>query len=595
MAEHLSTKNKAAVIEALESGRVPSLRQAAISLKLVPQVVYHARKEDPQFKAATDELLSKVKDRPAPDDEFPDFLTWRERFMGYYLPNGDVVRASSYWFHDEAYKGIMDNNRVMILVPPMHMKTTMWSIEFSTYLIMKNRKTRITVIQKSQDESKKIVRSVQQRLTDHSFYEGLGIPRYEDPITLYGGKHGFKPEKYGGEGQWNANAFTVPDTGWGEKDPTMQAKGAEGAILSNRADYIILDDIQDGGAYSPHTSDKILQWLTQNVLTRLGPESKLVILGSRLGPADIYEKLMNSTEAEDWPVIRFPAAFSPGTHDPWNPSDGPGESLLPDLWPWDKLMAKRKEVGRAWYTSYMQEEGDRDGAVFTRDKLEAARNYEMVLGIVPEPVTHIYIGMDPAIKAWNVITVWGLDKRTGIRYLIDLIRRKELNNWDNAIDLLSEAADRYGPRKVVIEVNNTQGHVADTARRVLGAAGHQIVEYKTATGLGAQQHDQDYSISSIGSLFDGHLVQLPYGDSKTREIVDGFITEFTRWHTSEEGTSVKKLTRDQVMATLFAESEARLEMRRSDQAFLQHGPKRRFAGNGDGGWRWGRRHVSVSR
>jgi hypothetical protein len=587
----MSESQREAALKIVAAGKILTVAGVAREMERDSSALYNQRRMDADFRRTWDEHVAAAKAAKEQGEvDFPDFLTWRERFMGYYLPNGDVVRAPRQWFHDQAYAGIMANNRVMVLVPPMHMKTSIWSIEFSTYLIMKNRKTRITVIQKSQDEAKKIVREVKQRLTNHDFYQGLGIPIYSDPITLYGGDNGFKPDKYGGEGLWNADAFTVRDVGWGEKDPTMQAKGAESSILSIRSDYIIMDDIQDGGDYTPQSTQKLVDWVQLRVLTRLGPESRLVVLGSRLGPGDMYEEIMRREAFEDWPIIKFPAAFSPGTHDPWDPAEGLGEPLLPDLWPWDKLMAKRKEVGKAWHSAYMQEEGDRDGAIFSRATLEAARNFELRIGHIPEPVTHVYIGMDPAIVNWNVIVVWGLDKRTGIRYLIDVIRRKGLVNWDNVMDLLAEASSRYGPRKVCIEVNNTQGHVADTARRVLGALGFQVSEYKTATGVGARAEDQDYSISSIGALFDASLVQLPYGDDASRKLVDAFIEEFVRWHVSEDGTSVKRLVRDQVMATLFAESEARVEMRMSNELFKPK-PRRMFATNGAGGWRWHKSHA----
>lgn len=467
---------------------------------------------------------------------------------------------------------------------PTH-NTSIWSIEFSTYLITKSRKTRITVIQKSQPEAKKIVMEVENRLTDHGFYSGLGIKQFENPITLYGGENGFKPDKYGGDGMWNQQSFTVSETGWGEKDPTMQAKGWTSSILSNRADYIIMDDIQDGDGYTQADSVKIIDRLEQMINTRLGPESKVSMLGSRLGPGDIYEEIMSREAFEDWPVKKFPAAFRKGTRIPWDPADGEGDPLLPDVWPWDKLMKKRKEVGKAWHTSYMQGEGDRPDSVFTRDKMESARNSELLLGTTPPSVTHTYVGMDPALVNWNVIVVWGLDKNTGIRYLIDLIRRQNMVNWDNVMALLAEVCDLYRPVKVVLENNNTQGHVIDTARRVLGTKGYSIVEYKTATGMGARYEQQDYSISSIGSLYDGSLVQLPWGDSRTREIVGAYIDEFCRWHTAEDGTSVKNLVRDQVMATLFSESEARQEMLRASAKITQ--PRRRgFARNEQGGYRW---------
>jgi hypothetical protein len=492
-----------------------------------------------------------------------DFLAFRERYF----------KHKTFWYHADAYGRIESNDGQIMLLPPEHAKTTTWSIEYATYKLMMNPDIRIVIFQKSQVEAKKIIAAVKARLTNHEFYQNLGIPIEHDPITVYGGPDGFKPEREDGL-QWGAEAFYLRGRSFAEKDPSMQAKGYTSGILGNRIDLVIIDDVQDSKNFTMQGLDSLKQWFTHDLMSRLGDvfksNSKIIILGSRIGPGDFYEWLLQEYGLEEdgeypegeakmrWPVTKYPAILNEETK----------EVLCPDLWSWEGLMVKKFQVKEKWWSNWMQAEGDEEGQTFKREKLLEARNRDYILGSVPPQVTDVFVGVDPAIRNYAAFICWGLDRKTGNRYLIDVENRKGMGNWDNVAALTVELADRYDARIVVVETNNTQGDVFWRVESACRKIGVRCKGYQTVSATGARNEETEFSISSIGALFDADMVVLPYGDADSAKRVDAYIDQLCNWRPRPSGTSSWHLTRDMVMATLFAESEAREVVRRASRPRL---------------------------
>ncbi len=83
-----------------------------------------------------------------------------------------------------------------------------------------------------------------------------------------------------------------------------QALGIGGQIYGARADLIILDDcvtLSNSGEY-----EKQIRWIQQEVLTRIGPTGKLLIVGTRVDPIDMYRELRTND--------RYPEGKSPWTY-----------------------------------------------------------------------------------------------------------------------------------------------------------------------------------------------------------------------------------------------------------------------------------------
>ena len=492
----------------------------------------------------------------------PDFLEFKERFF----------RHESFWYHHAAYEALQKHNRLIMLIPPGHTKTHTWSIEFSAWSLIKDPNQRILTIQRNAEEAAKVIGAVQDRLGDASWYEQvMGLPPGEDPVTKWGP---FKPSKrgYRESSSWGADHFRVVGAASGEKDYSMEAKGVSSAVLSMRPTRIVMDDIQEAGDDGPLQTDKLLHRIQSAVLTRIYPDQQVIILGSRLGPTDIYTRLLNDPEFEDWPVIKFPAVLPRcdvcvSRKKTCRHSER-RRMLVPVLrdfrgkvtWNYEGMIAKKKEVGTdVWWTSYMMEEGDFSVATFKKESIDACMNADYEIGVVPKQVTDVFIGCDPAIVGFCAIVTWGLDRRNGQRYLIDVYNEKGLRTFGNIQKKLLEHVQKYSPKILVIEKANVQESLTNdpefTAK--VRSYGCRLVTYATRTATGARAELDEYDVSSIGYLFDSGLVVLPAFDDRSRSVVKKFTDQLLDWRPKPQGSTSWKLVRDMVMACLFAESEAR--------------------------------------
>src|SRR3990172_7215943 len=492
----------------------------------------------------------------------PDFMEFREKFFA----------RENFWYHHDAWRAIERNNRLIMLLPPGSTKTMTWSIEQAAYRLMFDRNFRILTIQKSAEEAVKVLGAVQERLSNKEFYtEVCGLQEGYDPITMFGP---FKPSaRYRGSSTWGADHFRVQGFSSGEKDYSMQAKGAGSASLSVRSDLIVLDDIQEPRDDTPAGTDKLLRWLQQAVLTRVYPEQKVVILGSRLGPTDIYARLLEDPEFEDWPVVKYPAVMDAcrACLTKKRRRDGvilcrhaeKNRMLVPELkdhtgkvvWNYKGLVKRRKEAGpNVWATSYMMQEGDFRPAIFKKDSIEACKHLDYAIGEVPPQVTDVFVGVDPAISAYCAMVVWGLDRRTGVRFLIDVFNRRDLRTFGNIQKEALKLVTRYGAKVLAIEKANVQESLTNDPEfiRDVRAVGCRLTTYQTRTAFGARAENDDFDVSSIGDLFDSKLIVLPDRDEESHAVARPYVDQLLDWR-----PGIKHLTRDMVMATLFAESEAR--------------------------------------
>jgi hypothetical protein len=528
----------------------------------------------------------------------PSFFEWRERHCAYQDPiTGKYKHAENFWFQFQAMDDINKANRLVMVLPPGSGKTTLFGIEYPTYCTMRDRNFRTTIIRSNADEAGKNLTAISERLSEHAYYEWLiarlleqGDPPIIDPITAYGGELGFITGRGGKVSeQWSRQALTVSGKTSGEKEPSVQAKGWGSGLAGNRADLIILDDAQDPKKYGEsggrHT-EKMMELFQSLILGRVYPHQKLIVLGNRLGPDDFIGALIREyTNNPEWHIVNYPAVVSEERRQP----------LAPELWTWEGLQSKRREVGEdVWAFHWMQEELSSVGATFTRDQLDANKDFDRSLGERPSKASQVVVGVDPAIRGFCAIVALGVDPSSGTRYLIDLLNERGMRTWDHVAAAVTEMARRHEARTVVVETNNTQGDVYERIRAEVQKLGIRCVAYNTATSTGARAEETEFDISTIGKLADDRLFRLPFGDAETRVKVGNYIEQFCMWRPRPSGKSSWHLIRDQVMATLFAESEARRFVKSAQRPRKER--KRDvpdWAENGSGGWAWRRKLVRA--
>lgn len=143
--------------------------------------------------------------------------------------------------------------------------------------------------------------------------------------------------------------------------------GVGGAIAGRRADLALIDDPIKSRkeANSLEVRQAIWDWYRADLLTRLKPEGRIVLIMTRWHEDDLAGRLLE-LEADRWRVLRLPAMAEPG--DLIGREEG--EALWPDWEPLDILRDKRGTIGEAdWASLYQQRPTPAQGAIFEVGKV----------------------------------------------------------------------------------------------------------------------------------------------------------------------------------------------------------------------------------
>lgn len=143
------------------------------------------------------------------------------------------------------------------------------------------------------------------------------------------------------------------------------AVGASGGVLGRRADLIICDDIHTSfeDAQSETQLQKIRDWFESDLLSRLTPTGKLIVIGQRLNANDIIGYVLRRSAenpAIRIRVLKFTAECAT------DPEDDPlgrqrGERLWPEFYTQSYLDDKKRDPF-IWKTLWMQEPPSEEGS-----------------------------------------------------------------------------------------------------------------------------------------------------------------------------------------------------------------------------------------
>ena len=263
------------------------------------------RASDPQFKEAIDlsRVIQRRKGIVSDDDAnitFEDFRTKylnsmtfdHQRNITSLLEEGEPAWLHGNMTYEKGFK-----NYVLVNMPPEHAKSMTVSIDYVVYRIVTNPNVRIKLVSKTQAMAKEFLYAIKQRLTSTQWSE---LQRRYAPVE------GFKATA----DKWTSDSIYL-ERDSGEKDPTVQALGIGGQIYGARADLIILDDCVTLANASEF--EKQIRWIQQEVLTRVGPTGKILVVGTRVDPMDLYREMRNPERYPDnkspWTYLAMPAVL----------------------------------------------------------------------------------------------------------------------------------------------------------------------------------------------------------------------------------------------------------------------------------------------
>ena len=573
-----------------------SVKDACQAAQRDPKTYEYWRKSDPGFKEKADQVAALAKtsrEESSPKDI--SFAEFSETYLGQKVfwhaqQWVDVLegREPSDLHPSQTYEPA--NPRFLLFNTPVHhAKTATISTNYVIYRICMEPTIRVKIVSKTQTKAREILQSIKKVLT-HPDYQALQVA-------------------YGPTGGWKATAdswrsdYIYLERGGKERDPTVEALGIGGQIYGSRANLIVLDDCVVGS--NAHEWEKQLTWINREVRSRLGRNGKLLVVGTRIAPIDLYRELRNgdnfSRGGSPWTYFAQPAVLE-FADDPkdwktlWPRSnasieDGVGvdeadEDGMYPAWDGPALSEVRDSITEAdWAMVYMQQDVQ-EGSAFPPHAVKGSCGMRDVGPMTSGTPGHRRGGMDglyvigsidPSGSGQSGFVVYAADRETQKRYVL---QAKIVTpwHWPTVRSLIMAWTDEFGIDEWVVEKNMYHAalrHDEETTRFLQGR-GVRMTEHFT----GSNKQDVNIGVQSLGPLFgewekadDGRgwrprvqpLIELPKRHSEgAKALVEQLIT----WHPDTRNKT------DLVMALWFAELRARSILHTAGSGRQTHRPNR---------------------
>jgi hypothetical protein len=537
---------------------------------------------DPEFKQRAEAARLEGKGiktdlKELADISFPDFSEQflDTRLFDHHLDWVDLIEGREpRWIHPAMTYEPGAANRVLINVPPEHAKSTVITTNYVVYKIVTNPNARVIVVSKTQGMARKFLGAIKTRLSH---------PAYTKLQVAFGPNGGYKADAT----QWSADMIylgTGRDSG--EKDPTVQALGFGSQIYGARADLIILDDVVMGA--NAHEWEKQIEWLQKEVITRLGRHGKLLVVGTRVSPIDLYKMIR---DGDQWTGGKSPFTYfaQPAVlefdEDPkkwktlWpkttlqeNQIDEPDEEGFYPKWDGPSLFTRRSEVAPSvWAMVYQQEDVMQD-SIFAPTLIAGCVNGMRKRGPLktdtpghPRHIesTYTVIGFDPAVTGRSAFVAATYNRADGKVYVLDCVNMVDPTPQKERA-LIEEWVERYKPQEFRVEINAHQKYYAmdDDLRNFLAQYGCQLNSHFT----GKNKWDVSFGVASMASLFgslrdgrfqDNNIIEFPSNEGS--EGLKSLTQQLITWKPDTKNPT------DCVMALWFAVIRIRELMQQSSR------------------------------
>jgi len=373
-----------------------------------------------------------------------DLIDWATDVM---TPLG-LTPAAHHRFLLENLNQVSDGKvkRLLVLMPPGSAKSTYTSIIFPVWWFMQHPRSSVISASHTAALVEHFSHRIQALIDEHR--QRIGFDLLTDDRTA---------------AHWQTSAG-------GE----YFAVGVRGAITGRRADLAIIDDpIKSmGEADSPKHRQHVWDWYTAELMTRLKPDARVVIVMTRWHEQDLGGQLI-ARSSEDWRVLRLPAIAE--DQDPiGRPSGAP-------LWPeWETLDALHKKqtvVGsRIWSALFQQSPHPSTGRLFKVGELRSVLEQPS-----PRPSS------ERCVRAWDLAATpdsahhdpdWTVGLKLVVdeegRYLVDHVVRIR-GNYRAVQDVVVSTARSDGYSVVIsLPIDPGQAGKSQIAQLSSLLAGHRI-------------------------------------------------------------------------------------------------------------------------
>lgn len=479
------------------------------------------RQRFPDFAVKVDAARSNMDRVDTAGEWDGGFAKFRKQFLGHESP----------WFHLKivnALENAKPGRITLILMPPEHGKTTLLE-DFSSEKLALDPTYRITFGSEKLDHPKKVLGLVMSRMEPDGGYDEY-VARFGPFVPQTGGDRKTRQV-------WGTTKFNVWRKSEGadsQRDYSMAAIGITASIQGTRTDLLVMDDVQ--GYKSLSRSEEYFAAFRQDWLSRSGSKAPVVIVGTRVGPNDFYELLINAGLVDE--LIMFPA---------WTEEYG---WLWPERYTEEEYALMRRNAGEeAWARNYMQDPLASSSGAFAASEVDAVKNkLRSTINPFREDISACVIGLDPGYGR-NAFVVGGMAETH-----FDVLRARadeDLRNTSNIMQLLEDLLydfhqeGRHPVTHVIIENKAFQkGLVEDEDLLALQEKfGFDIAGHDT----GNNKRDANIGVPGMARSFRRQEIDIPWADAVSEAEMQVLCQELTSWR-PVKGTL---LTQDLVMALWF--------------------------------------------
>ncbi len=368
--------------------------------------------------------------------------------------------------------------RLIINIPPRHLKSHMTTIAFPAWLLGHDPSKRILTVCYAQDLSDKFARD-SRTLMNSPFYRATFETRLSSERQA-------------------VSDFETTEGGY------RLSSSISGGVTGFGADIIIVDDpMKAADAVSDVRRDSLNEWFDNTLRSRLNSQETgaVIIVMQRLHADDLVAHVQ---ENEKWDVVSFPAIAVDDTNYNVQTLYGrrkirrrEGDVLQPALLPPARLEELRQSMTEYHFAAqYQQNPTPRGGNMI---KTEWFEYYEP--GMEPGRFDRIFQSWDTANKAgelndFSVCTTWGVVGKA--YYLLDVFRKKL--NYPDLKYAVMQLQKRYSNPVIIIEDNASGTPLIQDLKR----EGSMLIKpYSPPSGT-----DKELRVDAQSIHFENHRVFL---------------------------------------------------------------------------------------
>lgn len=366
-------------------------------------------------------------------------------------------------------------NRIHIELPRGHLKSHIITKGWSIQQILKNPNIRILIVNATEDNAIKFMRSIERYIGKGSLLEKI-YGRFESSV-------------------WNQNELIVSGRTEILDAPTLMAAGLQKTLTSQHYDVIIADDlVEPDNSRTKEQREKVHDFYL-SLFDLLEPKGKIVVIGTRYHQDDLYARILEENQQHSNWSIFVRSCYKPD-----------GEILFPEKFSQAQLDDIKKKSFYHFSTQYLNNPIDPDNADF---KSGQVKYYDPT---TPHPGS-LYLTIDPAIALsrnadYSALVVAGMFGDRRIR-VVDAVHKRLIPS--ELVDEIFNLVKKWRLHRVGIETFAFQKTLKYDIQRQQRERGifFSIDELgKRHSGRGEQILSKEARIRRLQPYFEQGLVEI---------------------------------------------------------------------------------------